>query len=152
MATRVQGMRRGLLVLGLAFGLWLCGPASTHAAEAVFVVVSVHSPVRSVSQKEVLALFTGRSRSLADGTLLVPVDQQRDGAARAAFYRALTGLDLARIDSYWARLHFTGQVQRPQVLADDASVLRHLRSDASAIGYLAREPADPAVRVVLRLP
>jgi hypothetical protein len=99
-----------------------------------------------------LALYTGRTRSLPNGEAARPLDQARDSAARAMFYQALTGMDLARINSYWARLHFTGQVQPPQAVADDAAVIARLRQDPSSIGYLTQEPSDPALRVVLRLP
>lgn len=152
MAAPVTIARRRLLRLLPVLAAATLGAAPARAADAVYVVVSAQSAVRTVSQKELLALFTGRSRNLGDGTALTPIDQQREGATRAAFYQALTGMDIARIDSYWARLHFTGQVQRPQALADDASVVRHLRGDAAAIGYLAREPADASVRVLMRLP
>jgi hypothetical protein len=125
---------------------------SAWAQPVVYVVVSARSPVKTVSEKDVLALFTGRSRSLNSAEPMTPIDQQRDGAAREAFYQALTGMDISRINSYWARLHFTGQVQPPQTLADNQSVILRLRSDARAVGYLTEEPTDPSVRVVLRLP
>jgi ABC-type phosphate transport system substrate-binding protein len=125
---------------------------ATFAEDAVYVVVSAQSPVSAVTQKEVIALFTGRSRTLAGGTASTPVDQHRNGETRAAFYQALTGMDIARINSYWARLHFTGQVQPPQALGDDASVIARIRADPATIGYLAQAPTDPSVRIVLRLP
>lgn len=125
---------------------------AAFGADTLYVVVSAHSPVRSMAQKEVLALYTGRTRTLPGGDPASPLDQQRDGAARASFYQALTGMDIARINSYWARLHFTGQVQPPQAVGDDNAVIARLRVDPSAIGYLTREPQDPTVRVVLRLP
>ncbi|MCZ2495238.1 hypothetical protein GN316_00565 [Xylophilus sp. Kf1] len=121
-------------------------------AEPIFVVVSAQSAIRNLSQQDLLALYTGRTRTLAGGEPVTPVDQQRDGAARADFYQALTGMDIARINSYWARLHFTGQVQPPQTVIDDAAMVQRLRNDRSAIGYLTREPQDASVRVVLRLP
>ncbi|TDM08779.1 MAG: hypothetical protein C4K60_05150 [Ideonella sp. MAG2] len=145
-------MRTPPLLLGLLLALAALEPRASQAAEPLYLVVSSQHPARSLSQKEVLALFTGRSRTLADGTAATPLDQQRDSSARASFYLALTGMDIARINSYWARLHFTGQVQPPQALSDDASVIQRLRSDPNAIGYLTAEPKDPAVRVVLRLP
>ncbi|MFO1265836.1 MAG: hypothetical protein U1F25_18855 [Rubrivivax sp.] len=141
--------RRAFVALLLALAPWA---GHALAADTVYVVVAAQSPIRAVSQKDVLALFTGRCRTLADGSVAIPLDQQRDGTVRAAFYQALTGMDIARIDSYWARLHFTGQVQPPQALGDDASTIQRLRADPTAIGYLAREPSDPSVRVVLRLP
>lgn len=142
---------RRIGMAGLLCLLWSL-PWTAQGAEPLYVVVAAQHPAKSLQQKEVLALFTGRSRTLADGTPATPIDQQRDGAARAAFYLALTGMDMARINSYWARLHFTGQVQPPTALSDDASVIRRLHSDATAVGYLTQEPTDPAVRVVLRLP
>jgi len=149
MRLAARSARRGCVALLLGLATWT---GRALAAEPIYVVVSTRSPVSTATQKEVLALFTGRSRTLAGGAPATPLDQQRDGATRAAFYQALTGMDIARINSYWARLHFTGQVQPPQALGDDASVIERLRADPGAIGYVAKEPADASMRVVLRLP
>jgi hypothetical protein len=146
---------RDCLMLGLVAALALATPGSMNlarAADTIYVVVSSQSPIRALEQKDVLALYTGRTRTLPGGELATPLDQQRDGAARADFYQALTGMDIARINSYWARLHFTGQVQPPQSVGDDLAVIQRLRKDASAVGYLTHEPQTSAVRVVLRLP
>jgi hypothetical protein len=146
---------RGLASLVLAATLALVPPGSSglaRAADNLYVVVSAQSPIRSLTQKELLALYTGRTRTLPGAELATPLDQQRDGTARADFYQALTGMDIARINSYWARLHFTGQVQPPKAVGDDAEMIQRLRNDASAIGYLTHEPQGGAVRVVLRLP
>ena len=148
MGALLRPARRAVVASLLALTPWA---GHALAAESICVVVSAQSPVKAVGQKDVLALFTGRSRTLADGGVVTPVDQQRDGATRAAFYQALTGMDIARINSYWARLHFTAQVQPPQALGDDASVAQRLRDDPAAIGYLSQEPTDPSLRVVLRL-
>jgi hypothetical protein len=131
----------------------LVGGATPAVAQALVlhVAVSARSPWRVVTSKELLALYTGRVRTLADGGPATPLDQRRDGSVRKAFYQALTGLDIARINSYWARLHFTGEVQQPPAVGDDSDVVRRLLADASAVGYLAAEPQDPALRVVLRL-
>lgn len=61
-------------------------------------------------------------------------------------------MDIARINSYWARLHFTGQVQPPLTVGDDTAVIQRLRADPNAIGYLTQEPTSANVRIVLRLP
>ena len=144
--------RRRLTSMALLL-LMIAGPiAPARAVEPLYVVVSAQSPVRALAQKDVLALYTGRTRTLPGGEVATPLDQQRDGAARADFYLALTGMDIARINSYWARLHFTGQVQPPRTVEDDPAMLQRLRADPTAIGYLTREPQDSSVRVVLRLP
>ncbi len=150
--ARLNTMRRGWRS-GLAAALLLCGLlGSARASPSLWVVVSAESPVRTITQKEVLALYTGRTRAFAGGEPATPLDQRRDGPAREAFYQALTGMDIARINSYWARLHFTGQVQPPQPLSDDSAVVQRLRADPLAIGYLTREPQDAGLRVLMRLP
>jgi len=127
--------------------------AHAFATGGVYVVVSAQSDVRELAKKDVLALYTGHTRVFPNGEAAVPLDQDRDGQVRASFYQALTGMDIARINSYWARLHFTGQVQPPQVAGDDdAAVIARLRADPRAIGYLVDEPKGAGVRVVLRLP
>jgi hypothetical protein len=150
-------------MMGIAYSRWIrslvalslavtASTGSAVAADTLYVVVSSQSPIRSLAQKDVLALYTGRTRTLPGGEAATPLDQQHDGAARADFYQALTGMDIARINSYWARLHFTGQVQPPRTVEDDGAMIQRLRADPSAIGYLTREPTDASVRVVLRLP
>ncbi len=126
--------------------------AEAFAADTVYVVVSAQSEVHELAKKDVLALYTGHTRLFPNGQAAVPFDQNRDGAVRASFYLALTGMDIARINSYWARLHFTGQVQPPQVAGDDEGVMARLDADPRAIGYLTEEPKRAGVRVVLRLP
>lgn len=138
-------------VLALMLMLAWC-PRPARAADTIYVIVSAQSPVRSLAQKDVLALYTGRTRTMPGGYAATPLDQQRDGPVRADFYQALTGMDIARINSYWARLHFTGQIQPPQAVENDGAVIQRLRNDPAAIGYVIHEPQSPAVRVVLRLP
>ncbi len=151
MSRRANLSRRCLLVLG-SCGLGLSTGWAAAQTQTLYVVVSAKSPWRTLTAKEVLALYTGRVRTLGDGVLATPLDQHRDGASREAFYRALTGLDIARINSYWARLHFTGQVQPPAAVGGDAEVAQRLLANPTAVGYMSQEPQDPNLRVALRLP
>lgn len=135
-----------------AIALSICLLQFPAASAPLYVVVSTQSPLRTVNQNELVAIYTGRTRAFPDGTAATPLDQKRDGPARAEFYQLLTGMDIARINSYWARLHFTGQVRPPQTAEDDTAMLQRLRSDPSAIGYVTRPPQDNSVRVVMHLP
>lgn len=150
MKTPRMMSRRTVLAALCAATAALTRPALAQTPP-LYVVVSAKSPRTVLTRKEVLALYTGRIRTLGDGSPATPLDQRSDGAAREAFYRALTGMDIARINSYWARLHFTGQVQPPAAIGDDADVIQRLMADPSAVGYLTRKPADASLRVVLSL-
>ena len=118
----------------------------------VFVVVPTSSSVHTMSQKELVDLYMGRSRAFPDGTFALPFDLPRDHPGRAEFYRALTGMDMAQINSYWSRLMFSGQTLPPQPLPGEQAMLDLVRRNPSAVGYALQEPAaDRGLRVVLVL-
>ena len=149
-ATRLLPLRRRMLGASL---LALCLAAAALPAHAdVFVVVPTASTVKAMTQKELVDLYMGRSRAFPDGTFALPFDLPRDDPGRAAFYRALTGMDLAQINSYWSRLMFSGQTLPPQPLPTEAAMVELVKRNPSAVGYMLQEPAaDKGLRVVLVL-
>jgi len=140
-----SALLRRLLALFAILAVWL--PA--HAD--IFVVVPAASAVKSMTQKEVVDLYMGRSRAFAGGDFALPFDLPRDHPGRAAFYQALTGMGPAQINSYWSRLMFSGQVMPPQPLPGEAAMADLVKRNPSAIGYLLQEPTDKGLRVVLVL-
>lgn len=138
--------------LAAAALLALLGAATTAARADVYVVVPAASSVQKMSQKELVDLYMGRSRAFPDGTFALPFDLPRDDPGRATFYKALTGMDLAQINSYWSRLMFSGQTLPPQPLPGEAAMTDLVRRNPSAVGYVLQEPApDKGLRVVLVL-
>ena len=140
-------MRTLRTCLLLAAELLLC--AAAHAD--IYVIVNASNPVQALTQKETLDVFMGRRRAFTSGNLALLFDLPRDSATRAAFYRALTGMSMTQVNSYWARLMFTGQTLPPQLLASETSMENIVKQDISAVGYLSYPPTDPKLRVVLVL-
>lgn len=129
----------------------LAATACTCARADFFVVVNANNPAMTMSQKQVLDLFMGRTRSFAGRGPALPLDLPRDSAERAGFYLALAGMSQAQVNSYWSRLMFSGQNMPPVPVPDEAVMVSMVRGNASAIGYLRNTPSDPALRVVLVL-
>ncbi len=101
----------------LGGGWWLAALLALAALPAhadISTVVNVAHPQRSLTHKQALDLFMGRSRVFANGEPALLLDLPRDSPVRAAFYLALTGLPPAQVNSYWSRLMFSGQVLPPQ--------------------------------------
>lgn len=141
-------MARALLQWTL--GLALLGGATLAQAQ-VYVATSQVSVLRTLTRKDVVNLYTGRTRSLEGGPSVVALDLPRDDALRGEMYRLLTGFTPAQINSYWSRLTFTGQTRALPVVASEAQMTEALRANPSAIGYLSREPTDKALRVLMVL-
>jgi len=139
---------RSFLPILFALAITLLAPL---ARADVYVVVNAANPVHAMAQKEVIDLYMGRSRAYASNELALALDLPRDHPVRAAFYNALTGLSAAQVNSYWARLMFSGRTMPPQQVASEQAMEDLVRRNPGAIGYLAQEPADHALRVVLVL-
>lgn len=115
-------------------------------AADIVVVVNPDSGVKSLSQDDAINIFMGRYKQLPSGITALPVDLQQ---ARAAFYQKLVGKTLAEINSYWARLVFSGQGSPPRQLTSAEEVIDAVSNNRGAIGYLDRQYVDDRVRVVL---
>jgi ABC-type phosphate transport system substrate-binding protein len=71
---------------------------------------------------------------------------------RARFYQSLTGRPVEQVNAYWARIIFTGQASPPIQLPDDDAVLKTVRTNEGAIGYIDKAHADKSVNTLLVLP
>lgn len=124
--------------------------AAPQARADYYVVVSEKSGVMQLTRQEVLHIYMGRSRHFPNGGPAVALDMP--GAdARAGFYRALGGMSLAQVTSYWARLVFAGRSLPPQQVEDPARMIARIRQDPAAIGWLPERPSVTGVRTVLVL-
>lgn len=140
-------MRTLLRPLLLAAAMALATPARAD----FYLVVQSANPQRALTQKEAVDLFMGRSRAFANGDFALVFDLPRDNEKRAAFYHALTGLSTAQVNSYWARLMFSGQSMPPQPLPDEIAMADIVKRNPSALGWLSKEPSDKQLRTLLVL-
>ncbi len=143
-------MRKLVHFLPIAAILWTWGSQGLAHAD-VHVLVNAANPLGNISQKEATDLFMGRTRVYPDGSAVVTLDLPRDSTVRAAFYESLTGLTQAQINSYWARLMFTGRTMPPQTMSSEQAMLEYLHRHPGAIGYLGRDPGDRQLRTILIL-
>ncbi len=116
-----------------------------------YLIVQAANPQPVLTQREAVGIFMGRNRAFHNGEVAQVYDLPRDSAQRAEFYQRLTGMGPAQINSYWARLMFSGQTMPPYAVQDEAAMLAMVKSNANAIGWVRKEPSDKALRVLLVL-
>lgn len=122
--------------------------AALPAAAEVVVVVSANSPITKLSNNEIADVFLGKLTRLPGGVSVQPLDQAEGSATRAAFYLKFTGKSPAQVKAFWSKVIFTGRGRPPRALANDAEVLRAVRENPGAIGYIERASVDAGVRVL----
>ncbi|NEV64972.1 hypothetical protein [Thiorhodococcus minor] len=91
-------------------------------------------------------------KRLPSGATALTVDLGGKGAQKADFYAKLVNKDLAEINSYWARLIFSGQGSPPMQADTAEDVLEILENNKGAIGYVDADKVGPGVKVVFTLP
>lgn len=138
-----------LSVLLALFGLSLSISASIQAE--LVVVAHPDAQVRELSRSELINIFMGRYRKLPSGVAALPVDL---APLKARFYRQLVNKDIAEINSYWARLVFSGQASPPVQMQAEAEMLDYIRRNPGAIGFVdsADVPQDLVVLMTFSEP
>ncbi|MEO8003727.1 MAG: hypothetical protein ABI771_02395 [Betaproteobacteria bacterium] len=122
--------------------------ASASAAADLVVVTNIASGVDKLTRAEAVNIFMGRYKKLPSGMAALPIDEEGE---KAAFYRALVGKELPEIQSYWARLVFSGQGSPPRQMENAGEVIDIVANNKGAIGYVDRKKLSPRVRIVLDL-
>lgn len=132
-----------------ALTLLLCCLLSMPASAELVVIANPGSGVETLTRDAVVNIFMGRYQKLPSGVTALPVDLA-DG--KAAFYKALLNKELPEIQSYWARLVFSGQGSPPRQMEDSKEVIDVVASNKGALGYVDRSLVDGRVKIVLELP
>ena len=147
MAARAPLRRcRQLLLAGLIAAGW------TFDVQADIVVVVRHdSPLPQLNAQQVSDLYLGRLRSLDGGETLWLLDQPVASSLRQRFFQRLNGMDLKRVNAYWARLQFSGDTLPPTPLADSRAVIATVSRHRLAVGYVESAPLPDGVRAIFLL-
>ena len=140
-------MTRPMRIIILLLGLLLVEIARAE----IVVVVNAKNPVNNLSRRELVDLYMGRTQYFNDGSTVLRLDQPPDSDTRSEFYRALVNKSVAEVNAYWAKLLFTGRASPPQVMGSSAEVLKAIRENRNAIGYLDSSDVDDSVKVVGRV-
>ena len=130
------------------FSLWV---AAAHAEPEITIIANNNNEFGNLTRKQIADIYMGRTTSLPNGTIPLPLDYQGDSAVRARFYQSVTGKNMAQINAYWARLSFTGQANPPRRLADRAAILQVVEKNVDAVGYVEKPEASEKVSPVMTI-
>ncbi len=119
-----------------------------NAMADLVVIANPQSGIEKLSKDEVINLYMGRNRKLASGINALPIDLATPNAEKAKFYSILVNKNLPEINSYWARLMFSGQGTPPRQVDTAEEVMDIVSSNKGAIGYIERKKLDKRVKLI----
>ncbi|MBZ9610145.1 phosphate ABC transporter substrate-binding protein [Rheinheimera maricola] len=123
-------------------------PVSVNAAIAVVVHPSNQT---SLTQDDLVRLYTGKLSAFPDGNSAVPVNLADSVALRADFDQKALGRSSSQIKAYWSKLVFTGKGTPPKEVASDNEVLTLVANNPNLIGYVSAAAVSDKVKVLLTL-
>lgn len=121
--------------------------ASSAYAEDVVVIVNKNSSLNKLTRKEVVDVFLGRKRTDA----ILPMDFPIDAVERDQFYSRLTGKSSSEMNSYWARLKFTGRATPPTLMKSRTEAEKMLNDNLNAVTYMFRKNINSSLKVIFEV-
>jgi ABC-type phosphate transport system substrate-binding protein len=117
--------------------------ASVFADVAVIVNPSNTS---LLTESAIERIFLGKSTQFPDGSVAIPLNTT--GEVYDTFNERVLGRSSSQIQSYWAKLVFTGRGTPPKEV-DEASIIELIKDNKNAIAYIHSSCVTDDVKVVL---
>jgi ABC-type phosphate transport system substrate-binding protein len=118
----------------------------------IVIIANLSLPVKSLSREEIYRIYLGKTKFLADGVKVIPVDQSSGSLAREKFYSNVIQKSETDMKAYWSRIIFTGQGYPPIQESDDNAVKELVAKNPNCLGYIDRSSLDSSVKVVYAVP
>lgn len=106
---------------------------------------------QTLTIKEVVDIYMGRMKRLSNGAYLIPIDIETENPMRGGFYQKLMDKNLSEINSYWARLVFTGRGVPPRQAESFDEIIEIIKNNKGAIGYVPLGAVTDDVHILYRL-
>ncbi len=115
-------------------------------ADAGAIVAAKDSPLPPLTADSARRMFLGRTPSL--NGVDVTVIYQQPSETRTEFETKVIGKTGAELNTYMARLIFTGEAKPPIEALGDSSVKTRVNSSVGAVGYISDSAVDGSIKVL----
>ncbi|GAC1375318.1 MAG: hypothetical protein NVS3B3_11760 [Aquirhabdus sp.] len=136
-------MSKQMLLTGI-ITLYLMIHATAASAELV-VVANPHVGFDHLKQGELRRIFLGQTSKFPNGEIAEPLDVSGD--YRNAFYQSILNKTPEQVETYWAKMIFTGKAE-PARQVRPQEVKQEIAESSSAISYMDRSQADASVKII----
>lgn len=119
----------------------------THA---LVVVVSEGCSINSLTKRQVVDIYMGRFNTFPNGGSVSPIDLPPQSLLKNQFYMKLLQQSEKKVNSYWARLLFSGSAKPPQIINSVEDIIARLRENNEMIAYIPESEVKEGVKVVFK--
>lgn len=118
---------------------------ATAASADLVVVVNPHVGINHLKQGELRRIFLGQTSKFPNGEKAEPLDVSGD--YRNAFYQSMLNKSPEQVETYWAKMIFTGKAE-PAKQVRPQEVKQAVAGSPRAISYMDRSQTDASVKII----
>jgi ABC-type phosphate transport system substrate-binding protein len=118
------------------------------SAEQVVVIVSLESPIYSISNERLQGAYLGEGKKWEDDSIIIPVNLIETHPASGLFMEKVLKKTAADMKVLWIQQIFSGKGSPPIVMKEDREVKAYVASHKGAIGYIRSSALDSTVRSI----
>ncbi len=117
--------------------------------DPLVIVTNSDSQLNELTHDQLIGIYMGRYRSSDESTPILPIDNE---IYIETFYKQIINKTVPQVNSYWARLKFTGRdYKRPEKLESSEVVITSLISSTDRISYIPLSQVTDDVKVIYEI-
>ena len=127
--------------------LFLTSIIASNLVSAEMVVIVHPSNGSEITKENVRKIYLGKTKSFLNNTKAIPIELSV-GELRKEFLRIVLRKSEGQINSYWARMLFTGRTTPPKDFDTQEEIKLLVAKNPSTIGFIDSSLVDETVKVV----
>jgi ABC-type phosphate transport system substrate-binding protein len=117
-----------------------------HASDIV-LVSNINSKIDKIDLSDLKNIYLKNIKSI-NGVRLLPIDNK---TIKKNFDKIVIQKSPLQINSYWAKMIFSGKSQPPVLLESDKDVLNKISNNLNSIGYISKNNLNRKVKLLVSI-
>ncbi len=112
------------------------------------VIVNNANSTTTITKSQVSNYLLKKRTKWASGTSIAPVDLSSKSSVRKSFSKAVHRKTTAQVRAFWQQSVFSGKATPPREMKSDAEVVKFVKTNKGAIGYVSAGANTAGVKVI----
>ncbi|MBN2008487.1 substrate-binding domain-containing protein [candidate division KSB1 bacterium] len=131
----------------LIYMLLLIGFSCIASAQTV-IIVHPENTLEKASRADISNIFLGKKTQWDGGGKIIAVDHKKDSKPGKAFLDVIVKMSENEYKNYWVEKMLSGEAEPPKNFSSDEDILKFVKANKGAIGYISAENVQEGVKVI----
>jgi ABC-type phosphate transport system substrate-binding protein len=124
-----------------------CVVSYSFAIGDIVVIANKSIDIKDISMKDIKNIYLKNKKDI-QGIKLTPIDNKN---IKNSFDKKVLNKTQLQVNSYWAKMIFSGKSQPPVLLENDSLVVQRVLNNKNIIGYIKKDNIDSNIQTLLNI-